>query len=146
MEYTIPLVKALSGFTMTIKHLDGRILWIKETEDKNGKIIKPGTIKMIPNEGMKSRYGDKKGNLYIKFNVEFPDAPFLKPEMLQALSANINQPTLSPGIEYEKPPGAVEAYLTNTTKQNFEEERSHGQTRHRQRREEQFEQPQCTQM
>lgn len=148
MEYNIPLEKALGGFTMSITHLDGRVLWIKETQDGNRRIIKPGAVKMIPNEGMKSRYNDRRGNLYIKFNVEFPDAPFLKPEALESLLANSNQSktTSSSSSSVEKPNGAVEVYLSNTSKQNFDEERAQSHSRQRSRRDSQQEQPQCAQM
>lgn len=38
-----------------------------------------GDVKMIPNEGMPSAAGfERRGNLYIRFNVDFPDIPFLK--------------------------------------------------------------------
>jgi len=71
MEHTVPLVDALCGFEFIIEHMDGRKLLVKS---KPGEIIKPGEIKEVMGEGMpihKRPY--EKGNLYIKFNVEFPD-------------------------------------------------------------------------
>jgi len=70
MEYNLPLTEALTGFDITIKHLDDRVLHIKS--DK-GDIIKQGDIRVIKGEGMPTHKRPfDKGNLYIKFNVEFP--------------------------------------------------------------------------
>lgn len=68
IEKDINLVDALTGFCFTIKHLDGRTLFI-ESHD----IINPGDIKQIRDEGMpiQTRIWDK-GSLFIKFNVIFP--------------------------------------------------------------------------
>lgn len=73
MEHKLTLMEALGGFTMNIKTLDGRQLFIDEKSNEKGRIIKPGTVKMIPNEGMKKKGTNLRGNLYIKFNIEFPD-------------------------------------------------------------------------
>lgn len=83
MEHTLTLMEALGGFTMNINTLDGRQLFIDEKSNNEGKIIKPGTVKMIPNEGMRKKGSNLKGNLYIKFNVEFPDnQPYLNENVL----------------------------------------------------------------
>jgi len=68
IEKDINLVDALTGFSFTIQHLDGRVLYV-ESHD----IIRPGQIKEIRDEGMPihSRIWDK-GSLFIKFNVIFP--------------------------------------------------------------------------
>ena len=75
--HQIPLVKALNSEPVCLNTLDGRKLAISIDE-----IISPSTIKVIPGEGMpiydkdlsKCR-GDKikKGDLYIKFNIVFPE-------------------------------------------------------------------------
>lgn len=70
MEYTLPLIEALTGFDFTIKHLDDRVLHVKS---EKGDIIKQGDVRVIKGEGMPThRRPFDKGNLYIKFNVEFP--------------------------------------------------------------------------
>lgn len=81
IEKDISLVDALCGFEFTIKHLDGRILYVHNTD-----IIKPGEMKEIRDEGMpiKSRIWDK-GSLFIKFNVVFPDK--LNVEQIQKLQS-----------------------------------------------------------
>ena len=75
--HKIPLVKAINSEPVCLYTLDGRKLAISIDE-----IISPSTVKVIPGEGMpiydkdlsKSR-GDKikKGDLYIKFNIIFPE-------------------------------------------------------------------------
>jgi len=83
MEYNIPLIEALAGFSFTVKHLDDRILLIKS---EKGEIIKPGDIRMIPNEGMPTHKRPfEKGNLYIQFNVEFPRQSFFDTKALDLL-------------------------------------------------------------
>ena len=75
--HEIPLVKALNSEPVCLYTLDGRKLAISIDE-----IISPATVKVVPGEGMpiydkdlsKCR-GDKikKGDLYIKFNIIFPE-------------------------------------------------------------------------
>ena len=75
--HDISLAKALNSEPVCLYTLDGRRLAISVDE-----IIAPNTVKVVPGEGMpifdkdlsKSR-GDKikKGDLYIKFNIIFPE-------------------------------------------------------------------------
>ncbi|KAF1797141.1 hypothetical protein V8B55DRAFT_1485929 [Mucor lusitanicus] len=71
VEVTISLTEALCGFDKVIvTHLDGRGIQVKQPA---GQIIKPGMVKRIPNEGMPTyKRPDNRGDLYIKFDVEFP--------------------------------------------------------------------------
>jgi DnaJ family protein A protein 2 len=70
LPLTISLAEALCGFSMCLKHLDGRYIYIR---NKPGEVIVPGSVKGIKGEGMPFyRNPFEKGNLYIKFNVEFP--------------------------------------------------------------------------
>ena len=80
--HEIPLVKALNSEPVCLYTLDGRKLAISIDE-----IISPSTLKVIPNEGMpiydkdlsKTRGNKiKKGDLYIKFNVIFPE--YIEPD------------------------------------------------------------------
>jgi len=97
MEMTIPLVEALTGFSTTIKHLDDRILVVKS--DK-GDIIKPGDVRVIPNEGMPQhkRILDK-GNLVIQFNIDFPKPGFFKDSAARDL-----EKLLPPRRQFKQPP------------------------------------------
>ena len=47
-------------------------------------IMPPGCILGVPNEGMPQfRQPDVKGNLYVKFDVEFPESNFLDEDQLK---------------------------------------------------------------
>lgn len=63
----ISLKEALTGFNYEIKYLNDQIFSMNNNGDV---IITPSFIKIIPNYGFE-RNG-KKGNLIIKFNVQFP--------------------------------------------------------------------------
>ena len=63
----IPLAQALCGFAMSIPTLDGRQLRVDLTE-----VVTPGYEKVIASEGMPIKSGQRKGNMRIKFNVQFP--------------------------------------------------------------------------
>lgn len=60
---TISLIDALCGMDLTINHLDNRNMYVKTSD-----VIQPNSIYKIKNEGM-----DNSANLYLKFNVLFPD-------------------------------------------------------------------------
>jgi len=83
---TINLLEALGGCNLTIKHLDNRSLQIKT---EYGDIIKPNEVRMIQNEGMpihiKRSSVNKKGNLYIEFNIEFPTTEFIQTKSIRQL-------------------------------------------------------------
>ncbi|KAH8547730.1 hypothetical protein BGW37DRAFT_509202 [Umbelopsis sp. PMI_123] len=65
----IDLLTALAGGQFTITHLDGRVLLVNILP---GETIKNGQMKMIPNEGMPTYRHHNTGNLYIRFDVDFP--------------------------------------------------------------------------
>ena len=76
--HKISLRDALNSMPVVFNHLDGRKLNISMDE-----IISPDTIKIIKNEGMpiideekpieSVTLENKKGDLYIKFDIQFPD-------------------------------------------------------------------------
>lgn len=83
MLHKISLTEALCGFTMVQTHLDGRKLVIRS---QPGEVIVPGSIKAVKNEGMPiHRNPFEKGNLYIKFDVEFPEKQFATDQQLADL-------------------------------------------------------------
>ncbi|CAF1135927.1 unnamed protein product [Adineta ricciae] len=64
----INLGHALTGITLHIEHLDGRLLDIPVNE-----IVRPGYKKRIPGQGMPLMSdADKYGDLIIEFDVEYP--------------------------------------------------------------------------
>jgi len=63
MNYDLPLLSALTEFTLNIKHLNEDYITIY-----NKGIVKPDEFNVVNELGMSSI-----GNLYIKFNIVFPD-------------------------------------------------------------------------
>lgn len=68
----IRLVEALTGFELHVTTLDDRVLVVKS---EPGTVVKPGDVKVVPNEGMPLKGGGlAKGKLFIKFDIVFPSA------------------------------------------------------------------------
>jgi len=65
----IPLVDALVGFSIELTHLDGH----KFVVDVDG-VIECDQVKRIPSKGMPRRSGRGFGDLYLTFEVDFPDS------------------------------------------------------------------------
>lgn len=80
----ISLTEALCGFDkVLVTHLDGRGIQVKNLP---GNVIKPGMVKRVPNEGMPTyKHHDNRGDLYIQFDVEFPNDGFAAIEQLKQL-------------------------------------------------------------
>ncbi|KAF0530529.1 DnaJ-domain-containing protein [Gigaspora margarita] len=109
-EVNISITEALCGFSkVLVTHLDGRGLIINHPA---GEVIKPGAIKCIANEGMPhyKRPFDK-GNLYIKFNVEFPPSFWINPEQLKKLEEFL--PTRTEEDPSTRPEISDEVHLTD---------------------------------
>lgn len=90
MKKTITLSEALTGFQFPIHTLDDRILIVKS---EPGKIVKPGDYKVIKEEGMpfKSKSYES-GDLYIEFEVTFPDTTaHLDKSVLACLSSALGK-------------------------------------------------------
>ncbi|EMR62311.1 hypothetical protein MGN70_005438 [Eutypa lata] len=66
----IELVTALAGGMIYIEHLDERWLTV---DIQPGEAIAPGTVKMLRGQGMPSPRHHDNGNMYIEFNVKFPE-------------------------------------------------------------------------
>lgn len=83
MSHNLTLTEALCGFSMVVKHLDGRNIVIKHPP---GEVIEPGSVKGVEGEGMPlHRSPFDKGNLYIKFDVTFPENHFADEKAIKAL-------------------------------------------------------------
>ncbi|XP_073035961.1 uncharacterized protein [Primulina eburnea] len=68
LEVEIPLVEALTGCTLAVPLLEGRVISV-EIDD----VIYPGYEKIIEGQGMPRQKDPKtRGNLIITFSVEFP--------------------------------------------------------------------------
>lgn len=67
----ISLLEALTGFKLPITHLDGRKILI---QSKSGETIQPGHLRTVRDLGMPIFNAPYKcGNLYIDFEIEFPN-------------------------------------------------------------------------
>lgn len=85
MSHSVTLTEALCGFSILIRHLDGRDLLVKHPA---GQVIKPGDVKGIEGEGMPQYKNPfEKGNLYITFDVTMPDSYFMPEPKLKELEA-----------------------------------------------------------
>lgn len=80
----IDLLTALAGGKFTIEHLDGEILIV---EIIPGEVISPGMVKVVEGKGMPQYRHHNYGNMYIEFDVEFPDPSFATPENLAKLES-----------------------------------------------------------
>lgn len=61
----ISLKESLAGFSISVKHLDDRMI---EISVPKGKVTSPGTVVRVKNEGMPA----KKGTLFVTIKVNFP--------------------------------------------------------------------------
>jgi DnaJ-class molecular chaperone len=78
----IGLAQALLGGAIPFRHLDGRLLLLGNAP---GQIIAPGAIKVVDGEGMPMRGSPRRrGNLFVRFSVAFPDAAKLTPALRDA--------------------------------------------------------------
>ncbi|RDD46965.1 DnaJ-like protein subfamily A member 2 [Trichoplax sp. H2] len=85
MEHKIKLCEALCGFQLVIKHLDGRQLLISHNK---GQVIEPGCVRGVVNEGMPHpKRAFDRGNLYIKFTLEFPKDNEISAKNLKTLES-----------------------------------------------------------
>jgi DnaJ-class molecular chaperone len=64
----VPLVDALTGFTITLQHLDG-----KEFDVTVNEVTECDHVLRVPGKGMPRRNGRGFGDLYLTFEVDFPD-------------------------------------------------------------------------
>jgi len=90
----IDLLTALAGGTINIEHLDDRWLSVAIAP---GEPITPGLIKVIKGQGMPSFRHHDYGNLYIRFDVKFPQGHEL--QNLQLL-----EQVLPPRLSQQQPP------------------------------------------
>lgn len=83
MSRSITLTEALCGFQFVVKQLDGRDLLIKHPP---GEVIKPGGTKVVRGEGMPMHKNIfEKGDLYITFEIAFPENNFANDNQLKLL-------------------------------------------------------------
>ncbi|KAI9321074.1 hypothetical protein BX666DRAFT_1852575 [Dichotomocladium elegans] len=93
-QVKISLAEALCGFNkIIVTHLDGRGIQVNHPA---GQVIKPGMVKRVPNEGMPIfKRTDNYGDLYVQFDVEFPNDGFATQQQLVNI-ASILPPASAP--------------------------------------------------
>ncbi|GMF68862.1 unnamed protein product [Aspergillus oryzae] len=115
----IDLLTALAGGTINIEHLDDRWLTVNIAP---GEVVTPGAIKVIKGQGMPSFRHHDFGNLYIQFDVKFPEKDQLN-------NLNLLEQVLPPRMEQPQPPtdSMVEDFeLEDIDSSEYSQARAHG--------------------
>ncbi|KAJ5069059.1 DNAj-like-2 isoform a-related [Anaeramoeba ignava] len=87
MKHKMNLTDALCEFEFEVEHLDGSKILIKSAK---GQVVKPGEVLGVEGKGMPYREKNYQfGNLFIKFNVKFPEKGFLNEEKMKLLGGAI---------------------------------------------------------
>lgn len=93
----ITLSEALLGTQFVFDHLDGRKIVV--TTEPN-KIIEPHSVKLIEREGMPRRGNQfEKGNLFVQFEIDFPESTNLTDNFKEALKQCLPPPNETAGID-----------------------------------------------
>ena len=89
-QVDLELYQSLFGFDKVIKHLDGTLLHISSSSK-----VEDGTTKKISGKGMPDLRTKSYGDMYIKFNVKYPDISKLSIKEIETvkdiLSKNSNE-------------------------------------------------------
>ncbi|OOF97297.1 hypothetical protein ASPCADRAFT_206117 [Aspergillus carbonarius ITEM 5010] len=115
----IDLLTALGGGTISIEHLDDRWLTVNIAP---GEVITPGAIKVIKGQGMPSYRHHDFGNLYIQFDVKFPEKDQLK-------NLELLEQVLPTRAEQSQPPqdAMIEDFeLEDVDSSEYSQARAHG--------------------
>ncbi|ETN43297.1 chaperone DnaJ [Cyphellophora europaea CBS 101466] len=91
----IDLLTALAGGQIFIEHLDDRWMTVNIYP---GEVITPGAIKVVKGQGMPSYRHHDFGNLYIQFDVKFPDKTDMR-------NLELLEQVLPPRMKQSAPPG-----------------------------------------
>ncbi|KOS18881.1 Mitochondrial protein import protein mas5 [Escovopsis weberi] len=128
----IELVTALAGGTIFVEHLDDR--WLS-VDILPGEAISPGAVRMIRGQGMPSYRHHDFGNMYIQFDVKFPEKNWsCNPEVFEALRNVLPAPAvqaippqeaMTEPADLEEPDSRSRAFDPNAMVDD-EEEDGHG--------------------
>jgi DnaJ family protein B protein 4 len=81
---TLSLADALCGARFSVQTLDGRTLEL----NTGGGVVRPGTTKTVAGEGMPiSKQPGTRGNLQVRFEVQFPRGPLTEAQKQQVRQA-----------------------------------------------------------
>ncbi|EAX93562.1 hypothetical protein TVAG_361170 [Trichomonas vaginalis G3] len=104
MHKEITLTQALCGSHLVVDHLGDRKLIIPTI----GRVISPDQVLKIEGEGFPVKNSTKKGNLYIKFHVEFPTA--IPPALATVLDKFLPRPVVQQETETYMQDGKLEDF------------------------------------
>lgn len=101
IDYEVDLLTALGGGKILIPHLDDRALSV---EIPAGEVIKPGSMKVLRDQGFPSLRHHKPGDLYVNLTVAFPETLPVEviPLLEQALPQRKALPNLPKGMHTEE--------------------------------------------
>ncbi|PSK60118.1 chaperone DnaJ [Elsinoe australis] len=97
----IDLLTSLAGGAIYIEHLDDRWLTV---DISPGDVIAPGEVKVIRGQGMPSYRHHDFGNLYVQFDVKFPDRLGPDGEAMTAEQVQALESVLPPRMPQNVPP------------------------------------------
>lgn len=87
---SISLLDSLVGFKFNLTHLDGHLVLVERTA-----VTRTGETIIVRNEGMPDyEYNQRKGHLYITFDVDFPTTTFNK-EQIEDLTRVLGSTSLA---------------------------------------------------
>jgi len=95
IKQNISLKEALCGFSVVIKQLDGRDLVLSSSP---GEVIKPESIRGALGEGMPIPNSSERGNLYVIFEIKFPESNFLDGDLYKKLEALLPAKPMQPRL------------------------------------------------
>ncbi|KAJ8294232.1 DnaJ subfamily A member 2 [Rhodotorula toruloides] len=100
-EVEIDLLTALAGGAFSLPHLDERAVLVRIHP---GEVIKPGSIKVIPEQGMPSYRHHEMGDLVVQINVKFPDSldPAALAPLENILPPRPDLPTYPPNVHVDE--------------------------------------------
>ncbi|PWN38532.1 DnaJ-domain-containing protein [Meira miltonrushii] len=111
-EAIITLSESLLGLNRTVfTHLDGRSIRI---ETKKGEVIRPGDVCVLRGEGIPGYLSARTGDLYIKWNIEFPPDDWLSGIDALKLSGLLPPKRSDPAKNHTLVDGKVSQKVTST--------------------------------
>ncbi|KAI9470016.1 MAG: ATPase GET3 [Benjaminiella poitrasii] len=126
-EANINLLTALAGGSFTIPHLDDRIMRVSILP---GEVIKPGTVKVLPNQGMPIYRSDNYGHIFVKFTVEFPPPNWTNQQNLSQLETILPPRHQLPNVDSNKHTDEVvledaEGYQKRASSNAYDDDEEH---------------------
>lgn len=97
-------VKENYRLSQNITHLDGRVLTLKQIEGDHSIVHHGEGVRKVVGEGMPIKGTDKKGDLYVEFNLVLPKT--LTKEKVDLLAEVFDTPSSDPPVEDSNPEGS----------------------------------------